>query len=519
MRKIVLLFCVAVFPIVILICELCNPKVPIASRGGGFYDEEFTLYFEREIGTTIYYTLDGSIPNVNSIRYDGNGVAITNRSLSKNIYNSIDRVVCDYKNYVVDDELVPKATVLRAVSISLFGIHSDIYTDTFYVGIDKNENNSLYVNVIFEPQDLFGENGLYVTGADYDAMYNSGIEDDSVEPNFLKKIEKPAYLQVYNIDGEVLSQDIGIRIQGSSNRYAQKKRFIFTANNGRIEESCFQHCFYSDKNGKPILTHSVMIKSALTDAIVGELLKNRIVTTQGAIPVCVYLNGEYWYDSYMLERFDKRFFKEYYNVDDVVLIKNAEAVNNDDGQQELYDSFVKFIDDADFSDECEYSDQYWKQLNEMMDVQSYIEFMVVNYYFCNIDISDNKNNVLWRSKYVIDDGYNDGRWRWCVYDIDSLYFEKVSSFKFPAEINTFNEEMPYIENSTLSDLLIFRKLKSNSQFRDKFEAVFLDMVNNDFSQANVENVLTKYGEDIHWMQDYFIKRPRYAKRDLAQLWQ
>ena len=80
-----------------------------------------------------------------------------------------------------------------------------------------------------------------------------------------------------------------------------------------------------------------------------------------------------------------------------------------------YQEYMGWISDTDFSDP-----QEWAAFQEQTDVQSYIDYIVTNYYLCNIDLSDNHNYVLWRSTSRGKSPYADQRWRWCIYDIDAL---------------------------------------------------------------------------------------------------
>jgi len=518
MKKIMISLSAVLILIVLFLSSQWDPTIPKVSKAGGFYSKNFKVFFDDKIGSSIYYTTDGSIPNINSKKYDSEeGILIYDKSSETNVYNLVKKVVCDYNSFNVNQNAVQKAFVLQAVRISNLGYCSDVFTDSYFVGTQAEEN-LMYANVIFEPDDLFGSDGISVTGEQYDFWYERGKAGEAPEPNFLKKIEKNAKLQLYYNEQLILSQNIGIRIQGSSNRYAKKKRFILTSRDGSIEKDCFNYALFKDEEGKAIWTHSVMLKESIADAIVGEILLDRNVATQGAIPVRVFLNGEFWYDTYILERYDKKYFKEHYGVDDVVIIKNSEALDYGDGQQDLYDEFVKFIDDADFSDDCGYSDEYWSQLNQMMDIDSFIEYMVTNYYFCNVDVSDTKNTMLWRSKNIVDDGYSDGRWRWCIYDIDAINFGEISGLDNPAEVNTFTMEMPFIEGATLSSLFLFDKLKENGHFRERFVTIFNDMVNSDFSLKTVEPILEKYGADISWMKGFFERRAQYAREHICGLW-
>lgn len=56
------------------------------SRESGLYNDEFDLKISS-IGGTIFYTLDGSVPTCNSIKYDG-PIHISDASENDNVYSN-----------------------------------------------------------------------------------------------------------------------------------------------------------------------------------------------------------------------------------------------------------------------------------------------------------------------------------------------------------------------------------------------------------------------------------------------
>ena len=55
-----------------------------------------------------------------------------------------------------------------------------------------------------------------------------------------------------------------------------------------------------------------------------DILSDRGVSTQKSQKVRVFLNGEFWYDAYMLERYDQTYFQEYYGIKDTATIIRSE---------------------------------------------------------------------------------------------------------------------------------------------------------------------------------------------------
>ena len=55
---------------------------------------------------------------------------LKNRSSEQNLYNSVQNVVTDWKNYTPDPQPVEKGTVIRAVFVNERDIASEILTQT-----------------------------------------------------------------------------------------------------------------------------------------------------------------------------------------------------------------------------------------------------------------------------------------------------------------------------------------------------------------------------------------------------
>lgn len=479
--------------------------VPVPSHPGGYYGEEFLLTLEAPENGKIYYTTDGSIPTIESAVYQG-GIFIRDRSSEENIYNAVQNVVVDWKTYTPNPDPVPKGTVVRALYINNWGMESQILTQTYFVGLEA-PTDGYTLSLVFEYDDLYGENGIYVTGKEYDDWYLFQQDSDVIPvPNFQKRLEVPVTAQLMDDSGDLLNQTAALRLQGSSKRGWIQKRFILEANPVYTGSNLFPAEIFPET-----ATHSVMTKDALPDAMVQELVSDRAVASQKSVPVRLFLNGEFLYEWYLLERYDNQYFRQYYNVDDIILVKDSVVDEDVTIDRDAYGELMYWAAHTDFSVEEE-----WIQINKEIDVQSYIDYLSINYYLCNWDFSDDKNHVLWRSTIETGTPYGDKRWRWCIYDIDALEFTLDNySVENAAEVNIFSCELPYCDVK-VNETVLFRALKNNSDFCRQFVLSFMDIVNNNFTIENISAVLEKHGRTQDWKDGFFQKRPEYAARHLAE---
>ena len=485
--------------------DRCNAPVPEPSVSGGYYSAPFTLELQAPEDGTIYYTLDGSTPTTQSAVYE-DGIALSDRSLEPNVYNAIQNVVEDWKNYSPKLTPVTKGTVVRAIYVNDWGISSEVMTQTYFVGVEALEWGYSF-SLVFEDEDVFGENGIYVTGEEYDQWYLSG--DTTVPkpvPNFIQHLQTQALVQVFEGTDLLFSQPVALRIQGGSMRGWDKKRFILEA-----QEELGGSNFFYQPLFEGISTHSIMTKDCPTDAMVYDLVGDRAAATQKSTRARVFLNGESWYTYYALERFDKQYFRQYYDVDEVMLVKSAVVDEDVTKYRDAYPEFMWWVGHTDFTDP-----EQWEQLKKEADLQSYIDYMVINYYLCNWDLADDKNYVVWRSVEQEDSPYADQRWRWCVFDIDPLEFTLAHyDLDNIAQLNTFTCDPPYCDNS-LDQMTLFRAFRNVEEFRQRFVTSFMDIVNNNFAPERVEKILEKYGKTLDWLDGFFRQRPAYAAAHLAE---
>lgn len=130
-----------------------------------------------------------------------------------------------------------------------------------------------------------------------------------------------------------------------------------------------------------------------------------------------------------------------------------------------------------------------------------------------------KNVALWRTRDARNGIYSDGRFRWMLYDMDSLEWNDAWLEKYKATstaaINSFEQKMPTTGTSYCKQEL-FVSLKRNADFCRQFVTTFMDLANEYFSKENVAEKLREYGEDLTWNDSFFELRADYIVPYMAE---
>lgn len=484
---------------------------PVFSHESGFYEEAFELTISANAGETVYYTLDGSIPTKESAVYNGS-IWIQNNSAQPNVVNSVQNIRPDWLGYGPDQTPVDKAMIVRAVAMDKNNRASEVVTNTYFVELEKYKDSNI-VSVISEYDELFGNEGIFVTGKEYDDAYLSGTLDGSITPNIHKsgrKWEALGNIQLLENGVETVNQEIGIRIQGASSRNGKRKRMSIFAREEYSGDSYLKGLVYED--GKE--AHSVMLVSEKANVILQELVKDRAVATQSAKESVMFLNGEYYHSAYILEKYNKYFLQDHFgvNLENVMLVKCEEVSEGPELSDKFYGQMVNLAMEKDLSIQENYD-----ELCTQMDMQSFIDYMCANAYLCNMDVSEKKNYMVWRT--IEDEGteYGDTRWRWLIYDVDCLVWAHPEAYgvEKKSQIDSFSKVMEYT-GLALNEHPIFVIAKENKNFCKQFVLTFMDMANVNFSVENVENVFSKWKVSIDEYDGFFKERFDYIVPYMAE---
>lgn len=492
------------------------------SHASGFYEKSITLSINAaNPDAVIYYTMDGSVPDENSILYT-KSIKLTNRTGQANILST-------QENTVVGDSFTPKkdvtkANVIRAVAIYPDGSISEVYSRTYFIGInrEKEYGSVPVISIMTDSDNLFDyETGIYTTGKTYDDWLaaddsNRYAEGWQAEANFTnrgKEWERPVSFEYIPANGsEGINQDLGIRIMGAASRNAYQKSLRLTARSDYGEKSVSYELLpdneRSDGNGNVTQYKSFVLRNGgndcdyakIRDPLFHTLTSGRSYETQQSAPCVVFINGEYWGMYTLTEDYSDNYIENNYGIDNknVIIVKRGEIEEGEDSDIDAYYEMYDFIAENDMS----IKDNYEKACS-LLDMQSYIELCALNFYINNEDgILKDNNWRMWRVRET-DNAISqaDGKWRCMLYDTDyssGIYSggQNYRDDNISAYIKAADPEPEYDDdgNKKRPQDKLFSSLLANESFVRELVITLCDMRNYDLSAERSLEKITEYNE-------------------------
>lgn len=503
--------------------ESGKPVTPVLSNATGVYGTGFQLEIGYQPGTKVYYTTDGSIPTEDSTLYT-NGIEVKNRNGLPNVLSAAKNIKKMYisgsnYDYVPQSDEVAKCTVIRAVAVSPDHEASDVVTASYFVGNDVKTKyaGAAVMSLVIDPDSLLNdETGIHVLGNKYKEWKNTdaGKAIDgtpqywSYVGNYTQKgreWERQANIDFIDADSENLefSAPVGIRLHGGASRMYGQKSFNFYLR----EEYGQKNLKYPlipgdvDAKGKQIKKYkSFMLRNGgndteytkIRDVFNQEMVSDRAFGVQAVRPCVLFINGEYWGLYNLTEKYSDKSIEENYGVvdDNVVVFKEGELDEGQDGDEALYEELQSFAD-KDFTDESVY-----EEFCQIMDIDSFADYYATEIYIANQDWGPGKNYELWRARDVdAENPYADGKWRYLLFDTEysmGLYGGTNASTKS-------------FTNAITKDAL-FAAVMKNTEFRQKFLTAIEEIGSVNFNYDTCAQKLDEYTSTYQpLMQDFYTR--------------
>lgn len=450
-------------------------EAPIIAKNSGFYTESFELEIDAPTEeSTIYYTLDGSEPTLESTIYK-KPIDIT----------------------PIGSETL---TIVRARTLAEGNTLSETVTKSYFVHKEADRRFDLPVfSIVSDPENLFGvEKGIY-------------HEANQLESG--SDWERPIHVDFFENNGNLkFEQELGVRLHGEASRTYDQKSLRLYAKDEYDTEDYMNVDFFNGLQSmhdneevttfKRILLRSsgndwsqTMFNDALMQSLVAPL---ETVETQAYQPSVVFINGEYYGIHNIRERYDEYYFETHYNIteDDLVILENnGELYRGNTSDAYHYRHMIQFIEENSLQENENYA-----YIQTLMDTENFRDYFASQIYFGNSDWPHN-NIRFWRKKtdsYVEDAPVgHDGRWRWLLFDTDHGYYYSDKPYgNKPYPLNHYHNTIDYVMGELDGRYLqnewpnfLFRSLMSNQQFKNDFLNRINDLMNSYFSaEAGISEI-------------------------------
>lgn len=496
--------------------------LPTFSHEGGFYTEDFHLSLIPKPNTTIYYTLDGSEPNTDSLIYHEpiwiESTYIEPTGEERLIQNQIPTHLEDpipsppisfirtgSQKWNSPTEPIFKATIIKAKAINGSGQESPVVTHSYFVDPEIFEKYTFpIISITTDIDNLYGyRTGINVPGFYYDPAIEESSNQNRTGNYFERGVEweKPVFIEYFEKDGtKVIAQEAGLRVHGGLSRKYPIKSYRLYARSEYDDTTYFNYSFFEDQDidrFKRIVLRGggqTYEYTFMGEAAAQGLLKEMNLDIQYSTPVILFMNGEYFGIRNIRDRLDDWYVQIKYDVprQDVTILSGHGSLSEGtiEGQRHYLDMY-RFITRNDMSTKRNYD-----HVNTLMDVENYIDYYVAQLYFANVDWPQN-NIEYWRynTSYSPQKTVGqDGRWRWMVFDVDAGFGASWGGY-YP-EYNS----MERMTGDSWKTGSMFTSLLKNTQFRHQFINRMMDLLNTHFSseyaREHVQDMINLYAPEM-----------------------
>ena len=300
---------------------------PVASiSGGAFNDCEFPLSIELTADGTIYYTLDGTMPDTKSTEYTG-------------------------------PVEISETSVLRAISVEDGMLPSSAMSEAYFI----NEDHSLPI--------------VSVSANDYDyfrRVYN----------NENKSIEVQGNISYYDGSGS-FSIDCGITLSGATSLSLPKKNLSLKFR-GAYGASTLDYDIFgggiTEFSGLTLRSGQDYYKSIIKNELCQNiaLQMSDSVISQRSQYCVLYINGNYWGVYALKEKANAQLCASVNGVSrDSIEIYTATVPRGND----FYNDVYLFTTEHNMA-----KDKNYQQICSVLDIDSLIDWIILEGYFANRDI-------------------------------------------------------------------------------------------------------------------------------------
>ena len=409
--------------------ELCSQLLgdPIFSEkgrvmtNGSAFTLTVTMPADTPEGTELRYTTNGSEPDQTSQLFPAEGLSISD--------TRVVRVKPFCNGY-----LSPRSSTQSYI----------FFPRDFTIPVVSIVTNDKY----FNDKKL----GIYVDGT-----YGGG------KKNYEYDWRRPINMELFTAEGEEseLNQLCETRVAGAASRGAQLKSLALYAHK-RFGEKRFEYEFFPEQRPGIKKFKSFLMRNAgndfdylyMRDAIIqANMAAHTDLDYQAYRPAIFYLNGKYKGMLNIRERSNEdNIYTNYDGLEDIDMIENWTELKA--GTIDAWNAFGDFYTQQGHT---------WEEYEQYMDLYEFINLMIMNLYYCNLDFPGN-NFVSWRPTA------EGGRWRFVAKDTDfglGLY-GRSSSYNTIEWIYNPNYDYNNAWANKSNHTRLFRHLMEDEKFKREF---------------------------------------------------
>jgi hypothetical protein len=466
------------------------------SPAPGFYTTAIQVTLSAAPGDSVFYTLDGSIPESDGLVYSA-AFVVDDRSADQPLITYYSNVSHGYAPWNPPVGPVQLVTVVRARA-KRGDLWSATTTHTYIVHADGVGRYQLpVVSLSTNNENLFDyDTGIYVLGKYYAERPNPGAADGIGTPaNYTQRgddWERPAFFELFEPDGaRPLAQNIGIRIHGGGSRqFAQKSFRLYSRS--EYGTSRFRYAIFPDQPldnyNRLILRNSGQdwMKTMLRDGFIQTLFRDLPFETMAFRQAVLFLNGEFWGIANIRERYDKHFLSIKYGIPDTRIDYLTGNRQVEEGSATHYNAMMTYITSGGVS-----SSERMAHVRDQMDVEDFMYYNLANIFINNRDWPHN-NIDFWRynAPISLDAGRGrDGRWRWLMFDTDFSFAWTDIHRETTYQSHVRENALVRVSRADHWSTALLRALLTNKEFEVDFINTYRDMVNTTLTINRMGSVL------------------------------
>nr|MCU0750016.1 CotH kinase family protein [Akkermansiaceae bacterium] len=429
--------------------NLRSAGVPVSiSLASGLYNSPQTIHLTSASGT-IRYTLDGSLPRIDSPVYG-------------------------------DPLSVSATTVVRARVFQAGRPPGPVETRTYFFG--ETQSSLPYVSIVADPAALFDDEiGIYYN--QHEPLVSNSTFAALGYRDVYKGKDAPGHVEFLPPGGAPgFEANCGIRI-GGENNWVHPQKALNVALRGKYGDSDIKYNLFPA--GK-VPVHSAFTLRDGGDRWANEMLRDCMwpklaqgfldVETSDYRPSVVFINGQYFGLHDLRERWDDTWFAQKHKVapDEVDHLLYGHITSGDvtlgvdKGDTDDWLDLMSFLNTADLTNA-----DNWAYVESRIDMESYMDFVISESY---------GNNDSWfHNREFCKEKKPGAKWRWFLTDMDrTLSTGRVTGVL--AEMMA-NED-------------VLRRLKLNTPFKQRLGQRYAAHMAATFTAARVQGLMNQLAGEI-----------------------